>query len=203
MRKMKPQNNDLHGNVPDQCPIALILLDVLNDLDFPGAASLVKNAAKLGRRIAALKRRCREVGIPAIYVNDNRNKWRSDSASVINHCLDPNTPGRSLVETLVPSPEDYIVLKPKHSAFYATPLDALLAYLGTRTVILVGLTTDVCVLTTACEIHIRDWNLFIPSDCVAALNRKHHLMALQLMTSSFGAQTTPSARLNLRRLLGR
>ena len=85
MRKRVPRNADLHGNVPDRCEVALVLLDVLNDLDFPGATPLVRAAPKLAKNIAALKQRCREAGIPAIYVNDNRNKWRSDSTSVVAH----------------------------------------------------------------------------------------------------------------------
>jgi nicotinamidase-related amidase len=202
MVRVAPQNNDLHGNVPDACPVALLLLDVLNDLDFPGAGALLRLAPTLAKNIAALKARCREAGIPAVYVNDNREKWRSDSSSVIRHCLRATTPGRVLVEPLVPCADDYIVLKPKHSAFYATPLDTLLSYLQTKTVILVGLTTDACILTTACEIHIRDLGLFIPSDCVAALDDQRHSMAMELMTETFGARLTSSRRLNLKKLLG-
>jgi nicotinamidase-related amidase len=201
MRRGTRKNIDLHGNVPDECSVALLLLDVLNDLEFPGAAALVRTAPRLAANIARLKRRCRKAGIPAIYVNDNRKKWRSDSFSVLEHCLRPDTPGRALVEPLVPSADDYIVLKPKHSAFYATPLDTLLTYLKSRTIILVGLTTDACVLTTACEIHIRDLDLFVPSDCVAALDAKQHAMALKLMAKSFDARTTPSQRLDLKKLV--
>ena len=201
MRKSTVRNKDLHGNVPDHCPVALLLLDVLNDLNFPGGEVLLKAAPRLAKRIAALKKRCRQAGIPAIYVNDNHDRWRSDFFSVVDHCLGPDTPGRVLVEPLVPQPDDYIVLKPKHSAFYATPLDTLLSYLGAKTIILVGLTTNACVLTTACEIRVRDLNLFIPSDCVAASDPKQHTIAMELMTKSFDARTTPSGRLNLKKLL--
>ncbi len=103
----------------------------------------------------------------AIYVNDNRGEWRSDASDLVKECLREDAPGRPLVEPLLPLRADYIVLKPKHSALYATPLDALLSYVRTRTIILVGLTTDACILTTACEIHIRDLDLFVPSNCVA------------------------------------
>jgi nicotinamidase-related amidase len=68
---------DLHGNVPDSCPVVLLLVDVINDLDFPDNSALRKAAPILGRNIAALKKRCKEVRIPVIYVNDNRDKWRS------------------------------------------------------------------------------------------------------------------------------
>ncbi|HEY2382562.1 MAG TPA: cysteine hydrolase [Terriglobia bacterium] len=137
----------------------------------------------------------------AALFNDNKSMWRSDYRSIIRHCLSPDAPGRPLVENLVPSSDDYVVLKPKHSAFYATPLEALLSYLKTRTIILTGLTTDACILSTACEIHIRDFDLFVPADCVAARKKDLHGMALKLMTKSFDAISTPSPRLHLKRML--
>jgi len=63
-----------------------------------------------------------------------------------------------MVEKLIPEASEYIVLKPKHSAFYATPLDTLISYLKTKTIILAGLTTSACILLTAGEIYVRDLN---------------------------------------------
>jgi nicotinamidase-related amidase len=180
------RNDNLHGNVPDSCPTVLMLVDVINDLDFPDNGPLVKTASGLGQRIAKLKARCSEAGIPTIYVNDN---------------LEPLSLGRPLVEKIVPGPLDYIVLKPKHSPFYATPLDAILSYLHAKTVVLAGLTTNACVLSAAIGIHVRDLKLYVPSDCVAALNATLQRRALALMRESFGAVTTPSNRLELRRLM--
>lgn len=178
-----------------------MLVDVINDLDFPDNGALVKAAGKLGQRIAKLKSRCSDSGIPAIYVNDNRGRWRSDFSAVVNHCLEPSSLGRALVEKIVPGPRDYIVLKPKHSPFYATPLDAILSYLNAKTVIVAGLTTNACVLSAAIGIHVRDLKLFVPSDCVAALNGTLQRRALELMRESFGAVTTISSRLELGKLL--
>jgi isochorismate hydrolase len=71
------------------------------------------------------KKNCKDAGIPVISVNDNRGKWRSDFSAVLSHCLRPDSPGCPMVRQLIPEASDYIVLKPKHSAFYATPLDTL------------------------------------------------------------------------------
>jgi hypothetical protein len=101
MKRSVSKNRDLHGNVPDHCSAALVLVDVLNDLDFPGGNTLVSIAETLAGNISALKRRCQAARIPAIYVNDNRRKWRSDSATVIKHCLRAGAPGRALVEPVV------------------------------------------------------------------------------------------------------
>jgi isochorismate hydrolase len=49
--------------------------------------------------------------------------------------------------------------------------------------------------------HIRDINLFVPADCVAATNNDRHKMALELMKKSFGAHTAGSRQLNLKKVL--
>jgi nicotinamidase-related amidase len=193
---------NLHGNVPDRCSVALLLIDVINDLDFPGNAAILKSLPNLTSSISKLKERCKEKRIPTIYANDNQGRWRSDFKTVLAHCMRPDAPGREMVKALRPEPDDYIFLKPKHSAFHATPLDTLLAYLGTRTVILAGLTTSACVLLTAGEIYVRDLKLFVPADCVAGLRKSDHRKALDLMRTSFRAHTTLSSRLNLAKLRG-
>lgn len=194
------KNRNLHGNVPDTSSCALLLVDVINDLDFPGNSRLLKMASRLGRNIADLKMRCKKAGIPSIYVNDNHKRWRSDFSEVLSHCMQQGSPGRPLVTRLVPDETDYLVLKPKHSAFYSTPLDTLLSYLGIQAIILVGLTTNACVLLTAREIYVRDLNLYVATDCVAALDNKSHKNALHLMRKSFDAKTVSSKRIDLRKL---
>jgi nicotinamidase-related amidase len=190
-------SDDLHGNAPDRSSVALLLVDVINDLRFPKNEKLVRECGKLGKRIAALKRRCKKAGIPTIYVNDNHGKWRSDFFEVLRHCLLPRAPGRAMVKQLVPGTSDYLVLKPKHSAFYATPLDVLLEYIGVDTVIVAGITTNACVMITASDVYVRDFRLFVPSDCVAALTDEEQRNSLKLMEANFAADTTPSEKLAL------
>ncbi len=69
-------------------------------------------------------------GVPAIYVNDNHGHWRSDFRQVVQR-LDRGgrRTGRAIAEAPAPRADDYSVLKPKHSAFFATPLDLLLRHL--------------------------------------------------------------------------
>jgi nicotinamidase-related amidase len=191
---------DLHGNAPDCSEVVLLLVDVINDLDFPQNGRLVRESQKLSTCIARLKDRCKRASIPTIYVNDNFGKWRSEFSEVVRHCLRPDAPGRSMVEALLPEQHDYVVLKPKHSAFYATPLDTLLEYIGVKNVILAGITTNACVMITAGDIHVRDLGLFVPSDCVAALTEEGQIKALEFMKTNFGADTTPAEQLDLNAL---
>ena len=194
------RNTDLHGNVPDASPVALVLVDVINDMEFDGAAGMLTRAVRMARAIAALKRRATEAGIPTIYVNDNFGRWRSDFHRIVAHCLEDGVRGRPVVEQLVPDETDYFVLKPKHSGFYNTTLELLLDYLRTETVILTGMATDVCVLFTAADAYMRDLRVIVPSDCTTALTPAVHRAALAQMRSVLKAQVVGSASLDLARL---
>ena len=196
-------NRDLHGNVPDRSRTALLLVDVINDLDFPGNEEVVKISKTLGKNILALKKRCAHAGIPAIYVADNRGRWQSDSTNVVKTAMRPAMPGRELTRILKPGPRDYIVLKPRHSAFYATPLQTILEYLGAKTLIITGLATESCVMLAAGEAFVLDYQIIVPYDCVAGLNAAMHSNALRLMEENLHANIRPWKDLNLRSLVNR
>lgn len=194
------KNEDLHGNAPDSSPVALLIIDMLNDLEFPGGDALLEPAMRIAETIAALKKRAKTAGIPVVYVNDNFGKWRSEVRDLIDHCLHDGVRGQRLVEQLKPDPDDYVVLKPKNSAFYATTLDALLTYLQAKRVILTGISTDSCVLFTANDAYMRDFSLHIPEDSVASVSEEHTASALDYMRRILQADTTPSVRLDLKAL---
>ncbi|HEX4488628.1 MAG TPA: cysteine hydrolase [Terriglobales bacterium] len=196
-------NKDLHGNVPDRSRTALLLVDVINDLDFPGNEEVVKISKTLGKSILALKKRCTRAGVPVIYVADNRGRWQSDSTSVVKAAMRRRMPGRVLTRILNPGPNDYIVLKPRHSAFYATPLQTILEYLGAKTLIIAGLATESCVMLAAGEAFVLDYQIIVPCDCVAGLNMSMHSNALRLMEDNLHADIRPWKDLNLRSLKSR
>jgi len=87
------------------------------------------------------------------------------------------------VEQLVPGEQDYFVLKPKHSGFYQTPLELLLKHFGTKRLILTGLSTNSCVLFTASDAYMRDLQLIVPRDCVAACNEQEQNFAIEQIAS--------------------
>ncbi len=192
---------DLHGNVPDRCPVALLLVDVLNALRFEGSEAFVPRAVEAGRRIAALKRSARAAGIPVLYVNDNAGRWRCDLQQVIADSQKEDAPGRALARLFVPEPSDYVVLKPKHSGFYSTTLDTLLTYLRTRRLIITGLTVERCLLFTANDGFLRDYELFVPRDCTTAIDEDDAKAAFRILERVLGANTAPSAELDLHRLV--
>ena len=197
---MPAKNEDLHGNVPDKSNVALLLIDVINDLDFTGGEELLRHALPMAEKLAELKRRARASGVPVIYVNDNFGKWQSDFNKILEHCLEEGARGKPVAELLRPEEDDYFVLKPKHSGFFSTTLDILLDYLGARTLVLTGLTGDICVLFTAHDAYMRDFNLVIPSDCVASNDPRENEYTLRKMRRLLDADIRPSTELDFERL---
>jgi nicotinamidase-related amidase len=187
------RNEDLHGNAPDKSRLALLVIDVINDLEFEGGDRLLAQALPMADRIAALRTSARAHGIPTVYVNDNFGRWQSNFSKLIAHCLRDGVRGEPVVQRLLPDEDvDYFVLKPKHSGFYSTALDVLLDYLQVDTLILSGLTTDYCVLFTAADAYMRDFELVVPSDCVASIDPENGRQALAHMTRVFRADTRAS-----------
>ena len=200
---MPAKNSDLHGNVPDESAVALILVDVINDMEFDDGESLFRNALPAAKNLARLKERVREAGFAAIYVNDNFGKWRSDFRQQLDHVLGDGCRGEQIAGLLHPEKEDYFVLKAKHSGFYHTQLDLLLQYLQVKAVILAGFATDMCVLFTASDAYLRDLEILVPSDCSAAASNKAHDGALEHMSRVLHVDTTPSTDINFEELVAR
>src|SRR6266850_1905724 len=202
-RAMPAKNPDLHGNVPETSPVALLLIDVINDLEFEGADELAAKAVPMAHRIADLKCRAKLAGIPAIYANDNFGRWQSDFKKVVQHCLEDGVRGEEIARILHPEDDDYFVLKPKHSAFFATTLDVLLRYLGARTLILTGIAGNNCILFSANDAYMRDFHLNVPSDCVVSNTEEDNRHALEQMRKVLKADITASDSLDLDEILRR
>ena len=198
---MPVRSEDLHGSAPDKCSAALLLIDVINDFDFPEGEQLFRLALPAGRNIAQLKQRAKEAGIPAIYVNDNFGRWRSDFKKIVDHCREEGK-GKEFVERLLPDEDDYFVLKPKHSGFYSTTLALLLTHLTAKNLILTGIAGNNCVLVTANDAYMRDFKLFVPADCVVSNTEEQNQHALEQMQTVLKADITISTELDLQKISG-
>lgn len=193
---MPTRSVDLHGNAPDKSAVALLLIDVINDLEFPDGDKLLCHALPMARRLAALKQRARDQMVPAIYVNDNFGRWRSDFNAQVEHCLHDGVRGQPVVEILCPRDDDYFVLKPKHSGFFSTALETLLEYLEVQSLIISGIATNICVLFTANDAYMRDFHIAVPSDCVAANSEDENRHALTQIETVLKADIRPSESLS-------
>lgn len=197
---MPRKNPGLHGNVPDKSKAALLIIDVINDLEFNSGTRLLPQALIMAKKVAVLKARVQNASIPVIYVNDNFGKWRSDFSVQVRHSMQPHIRGAPVVELLRPGPNDYFVLKPKHSGFFSTPLELLLNYLEVKNLILTGIAGNNCVLFTATDAYLRDFDLWIPADCVVSVSKRENLLALKQMQQLLHADIRTSSRIDLQSL---
>lgn len=172
---------------------ALIILDMINTFDFPGGEVLKLKAREIAERILCLRREIEQAGWPVIYVNDNFGEWHSEKSRLVEAAIEA---GSKASELLRPDGEDYFIIKPKFSGFYATNLAVLLPKLGVRRLIITGVATDICVLFTAADAHMRDYTLWIPSDLVAGEDEVRAEAALAIMKNSMGAEIAPTNALS-------
>lgn len=182
------------GIAPDKSPVALLIIDMISDFRFEEAPQMLPRLGPVVRRIAALKSRARASGIPAVYVNDNFGRWQSDFTGLVKYCTAAGQPGAELVRPLAPEKDDYFILKPRHSGFFASSLETLLGHMEARRLILTGISSHQCVLFTANDAYVREYALKIPRDCIAAPSAPQTRLALQYFETVLGADIRPSAR---------
>jgi len=194
------RDEDLHGNAPDKSVAALLIVDVINDLEFPEGEQLFEHALPMAHKLLALKERATRAQIPVIYANDNFGHWQSNFHTQVAHCLYDGVRGQPITEILAPTEADYFVLKPKHSAFFSTTLDTLLEYLHVEILIITGVAANICVFFTANDAYMRDYQIIVPSDCVASNTEEETTLALRQMRQILKANTQPSTELDLERL---
>jgi len=168
---------------------------MINEFSFDGADRVMPAVEQAARHIAGLKRRMKEARLPVLYVNDNFGRWQSDFRMLVARCLEEEYRGKQIARMLLPEDDDYCVLKPKHSGFYATLLELLLQYLEVGRVIITGIAGDNCVLFTAADAYMREFHVAIPADCVVSLDADRNRSALAQMRITLKADTDPSTRI--------
>jgi nicotinamidase-related amidase len=176
---------------------ALLIIDMINDFAFADAEGMLDHAERISGVIAQLRGDAERAGVPVVYVNDNYGQWHSDRNKIIDYCREQNDRGGAIIDRLRPREDDYFVIKPQFSGFYATNLPVLLPQLGVSRVILTGLAADICVLFTAADAHMRDYDLWVPRDAVASSQEEHRDWALGIMEKSMAAETRAATEYRL------
>jgi nicotinamidase-related amidase len=173
-------------------PRVLLMVDWINPLDHEDAERLQRPALEAARRAAALKARLRDAGVQTVYANDNYGVWRSDFRTLLKQCRQRGGTSAAITELLAPDGDDIAVVKPRHSAFYETPLQLLLQQQNVREIILSGVATEWCVLFTAMDAYVRGYSLRVPQDCIASASTERHRAAIAYMSDVLGANVAPS-----------
>ena len=170
----------------------LLLVDFITSLDFPGAEQLAPHALAAARATADLKQRLHAQGVPTIYANDNYGVWQSDFHSLVSTCLGLEGPAGEIARLLYPQADDITILKPRHSAFYASALELLLTEMDARELVICGLATDMCVQLTAADAFLREYKVWVPADCNAAETGQAKATALEYMGNVLKCDVRPS-----------
>ncbi|MFC7370851.1 isochorismatase family cysteine hydrolase [Fictibacillus iocasae] len=181
--------------VRDGVPVALLIIDMINDYDFEESDLLLAHMEAVAGSIARLKEQAKAVDMPVIYVNDNFGRWQSDRQKLVDYCCGGK--GKDVVGPIVPETDDYFIIKPKHSGFFSTPLSSLLNDLNVHTLILTGVAGNICVLFTANDAYMRGFTLHVPSDCLASNIKEDNERALLLMANTLKADTSASGDMDL------
>lgn len=192
-RRPKADTGD-RGTLP-RSPTVLLLVDVINPFEFPQAQALAPPALRAARAMARLKQRLAARRVLAIYANDNYGRWRSDFRQTLAHCLACGGAAARIAQLLAPGPDDLVMLKPRHSAFYATPLDLVLTQVHAKHLVIAGLAADICVQLSAMDAVLRGYHVAVPSDCTAAESPDAKAQALAYMKRVLKADVRRSSAL--------
>lgn len=95
---MARTDSKLHGNAPDKAVVALLIIDVIRDLEFEDRKQLIEFALRAAQRLRGLKLKFRSAELPVIYANENFGRWKSDFRAQVDHFILDQTGGRPIVE---------------------------------------------------------------------------------------------------------
>ncbi len=186
---------------------ALVVIDMQRDFLLPGGfgESLGNDVSRLRRTIeplAALMAAWRTAGLPVIHTREGHLPDLSDCPPAKLHrgapsmrIGDPGAFGRILirgeyghdiVDELRPIPGEIIIDKPGKGAFYATELHEILQKHDIRSLVVTGVTTEVCVHTTVREANDRGYECLVLADCVGSYFPEFQRVGLEMIAAQGG-----------------
>ncbi|MEW9111391.1 MAG: isochorismatase family cysteine hydrolase [Cytobacillus gottheilii] len=168
---------------------ALIIIDMINDFQFKEGALLAEKAEHLTKPINALRAYFHHHNHPVIYVNDHYNLWQANLYKIIDYCS--NDISDKVIQKIQPRDDEYFLIKPKHSGFFGTALNTLLNQLNIDTLYLAGIAGNICVLFTANDAYMREYQLVVPENCIASNCDEDNQYALLMMNQVLKANIDP------------
>ena len=153
------------------------MIDVLADFDHEDGPELLESFRERGVAMAEAIEAARAAGVPVVYVNDDRDRWDGDAPALAREAA--SGPGGDVIGPLVPQPGDRVLVKHRYSAFDHTALELLLAALHVERVLLVGASTEGCVVQTALDAREHDFKATILADACATADTRLEETALR------------------------
>ena len=160
---------------------AIIVVDMLKDnLNDSPRNPYYQEGKEIIPNLQRLLKEGRRRGFPVIFACDSFLEGDFIFRSRMKvHSL-RGTQGAEVIDDLRPEPADMILPKRRFSAFFKTDLDQTLRVLGMDTIIVTGMTTEVCVLMTAMDGLSHDFSVILLEDCSASRNKEFHQGCLNL-----------------------
>jgi ureidoacrylate peracid hydrolase len=162
---------------------ALVIIDMQNDFCEVGGLMAdegvdLQPVQEMAKQVMTVLDAARRVGVLVVFV---RNVYSTES----NWCP-PDSWKADFYGDVRPLPSDPVVTKHRYSAFYSTDLDLILRNHGIRTVVMVGVATNVCVETSVREAFVRDYYVVVPHDATAAYSPDAYEASLRNVAMHFG-----------------
>lgn len=170
--------------------VAVIVIDMLNDFVTGRLGS--DRAASLVPRLSIFLEKARNSGATVIYATDSHIPRIDKELKRWGEHAIRGTKGSEIVEGLKPKEGDIIVPKRRYSAFFMTDLDLILREIGADTLILTGVSTDICVLHTAADAFYRGYKIIVPEDMVESISEEGQKLGLKKMEELYGALVVSS-----------
>ena len=162
----------------------LLAVDLFSDFSHEDGdrllASLRARCAGLAQAIEVARSR----SVPVVYANDTHGVWNGDARELVRRAL--HGPGGDVLARVAPSEEDAFIVKPRYSAFDLTPLELVLAEHETERLLLVGMTTEMCVAQTAIDARERNYKVSVITDACAAVDPELEQTALRYLEAVTG-----------------
>jgi nicotinamidase-related amidase len=181
--------------------VAVLVIDLITDFGFGHGRQLRDAVQARQPSITRLLARARAAAVPVIYVNDAGRPWRSDLPALLTRAAASPLALPDFATQLAPRDEDQVVLKPRHSAFFGTPLQPLLEDLRTEVLVLCGVSAESCIWITACDAFTRGYRLVVPQDVVAGISAAAVRATLTGLRESLSARV-PARAASLRLVRG-
>ncbi|NMB35408.1 MAG: cysteine hydrolase [Firmicutes bacterium] len=167
---------------------ALLVIDMLHDfLEKDGSLYIGTGSKTVIQNVAARLKRWRQSKNPVIYILDSHLRHDSEFEMFPVHCLAGEW-GGEIVDELAPKKEDVLIHKRRYSAFYGTDLDLTLREKNVQSLELAGVCTQICVLYTAADARMRNYDVVVRRDCVATFDQAAHEFALKEMEKTLGVK---------------
>jgi len=160
---------------------AIIVVDMVKDTFKEGSRlPITQEGRSILSNLRTLLKESRQKGFPVIFANDSFMKGDFIfNGKMKSHSI-RGTEGAEVIADLHPEPTDIILPKRRFSAFFKTDLDQTLRVMGVDTIVVAGITVEVCVLMTVMDGLCHDFSAILLEDCTASKNKEMHRACLSL-----------------------